>query len=61
MDVGIGDAAFPAPDKIEYPTLLDFPAPELRGYAIESTIAEKFQAMVVLGLLNNRMKDFYDV
>ena len=38
VDVGIGDAPFPAPDKIEYPTLLDFPAPQLRGYAIESTI-----------------------
>ncbi|MFH1866162.1 MAG: nucleotidyl transferase AbiEii/AbiGii toxin family protein [Candidatus Eisenbacteria bacterium] len=40
---------------------MDFPAPELSGYAVESTIAEKFQAMVKLGILNSRMKDFYDV
>ena len=61
VDVGIGDAVFPAPCRIRYPTLLDFPAPELVGYTIESTIAEKFQAMVALGILNSRMKDFYDV
>ena len=47
--------------KVAYPTLLDFPAPQLKGYTMESTIAEKFQAMVKLGILNSRMKDFYDV
>lgn len=41
--------------------LLDFPAPELNGYTMESTIAEKFQAMVKFGVLNSRMKDFYDI
>lgn len=46
---------------VSYPALLDFPAPELKGYTMESTIAEKFQAMVKLGVLNSRMKDFYDI
>ena len=51
----------PRASKIVYPTMLDFPAPELRGYTMKSTIAEKFQAMVKLGILNSRMKDFYDL
>jgi hypothetical protein len=51
----------PGPGKVKYPVLLDFPPPELHGYTMESTIAEKFQAMVKLGLLNSRMKDFYDI
>ncbi len=50
-----------SPSKVAYPALLDFPAPELNGYTMESTIAEKFQAMVKLGVLNSRMKDFYDI
>jgi hypothetical protein len=41
--------------------LLDFPAPQLCAYAQETVIAEKFQAMVDLGRVNSRMKDFYDV
>ncbi len=51
----------PAPEKLVYPTILSFPAPKLLGYSRESTIAEKFQAMVKLGVLNSRMKDFYDI
>ncbi|MFO7614726.1 MAG: nucleotidyl transferase AbiEii/AbiGii toxin family protein, partial [Bacteroidales bacterium] len=47
--------------RFKYPVLLDFPPPELNGYTIESTVAEKFQAMVRLGLLNSRMKNFYDI
>jgi hypothetical protein len=46
---------------MNYPTLLDLPAPQLRGYSRESTIAEKFEAMVKLGILNSRMKDFFDI
>ena len=41
--------------------MLDFPIPRLRGYARETVIAEKFQAMVALGRANTRMKDFYDI
>src|SRR5262249_19450417 len=36
-------------------------APRLRGYTRESVVAEKFQAMVALGEVNSRLKDFYDV
>ena len=46
---------------IDYPVILDFPRPHLKGYPPESVISEKFEAMVKLGLLNSRMKDFYDV
>jgi hypothetical protein len=61
IDIGFGDVIVPGPIEVRYPVLLDFPAPELRGYTMESTIAEKFQAMVKLGVLNSRMKDFYDI
>jgi hypothetical protein len=46
---------------MNYPTILDLPAPHFRGYSMESTIAEKFEAMVKLGILNSRMKDFFDI
>ncbi len=61
VDVGFGDVVSPGPCRIFYPTLLDFPAPSMSGYSMESVIAEKFQAMVKLGVLNSRMKDFYDI
>jgi len=61
IDIGFGDVIIPKPDRVKYPVLLDFPPPELDGYTMESTVAEKFQAMVKLGLLNSRMKDFYDI
>jgi hypothetical protein len=61
IDIGFGDVIIPKPDRVKYPVLLDFPPPELDGYTMESTIAEKFQAMVKLGLFNSRMKDFYDI
>ena len=61
VDIGFGDAVVPEPQRRPYPVLLDLPAPELLCYSRESTIAEKFQAMVALGSLNSRMKDFYDI
>jgi hypothetical protein len=61
VDIGFGDRLVPAPDTIAFPTILDFPAPRLRGYRRETVIAEKLHAMVFLGALNSRMKDFYDV
>lgn len=61
VDIGFGDAFEPGLEDLIYPTLLDFPAPELRAYARETVIAEKFQAMVDLGRANTRMKDFYDI
>ena len=61
IDIGFSDQVFPKPVRTEYPTLLSYPAPELKNYPKESVIAEKFQAMVYLGEINSRMKDFYDI
>ena len=61
VDIGFGDAVEPAPEEIELPVLLDFPAPRLRAYARETVIAEKFHAMTEFGHANSRMKDYYDV
>jgi hypothetical protein len=61
VDVGFGDIVTPAPREIEYPVLLDQPAPRLQAYTLETAVAEKLQAMVYLGELNSRMKDFLDV
>jgi predicted nucleotidyltransferase component of viral defense system len=61
IDVGFGDVMTPAPQEIEYPVLLDFPAPRLRTYPRETVVAEKFEALVKLGIANSRMKDFYDL
>ena len=61
VDVGYGDIVTPEPVEVEYPSLLDQPAPRLRVYPPETVVAEKFQAMVALGELNSRMKDFFDL
>lgn len=61
IDIGFGDAITPAPVAIAFPTLLDFPAPSLRAYPRETVVAEKYQAMVALGIANSRMKDFFDL
>jgi hypothetical protein len=61
IDVGFGDAVVPGPVTADYPTILDLPAPRLRGYTRESVIAEKFHTMVLRGLLDSRMRDFFDV
>lgn len=61
VDVGFGDAVTPPARQVVFPTLLDFPAPQLLAYAQETTIAEKLSALVTLDLDNSRMKDFYDL
>ena len=61
IDIGFGDIVYPEPEKAELPCMLDFPAPSLLCYSRESAIAEKFEAMMKLGHLNSRMKDFYDI
>lgn len=61
IDVGFGDAVTPRPEVATFPGLLDFPAPRVRVYPTPSVVAEKFQAMVALGIANTRMKDFYDL
>lgn len=61
IDIGFGDAVTPSSVNVVFPTLLDFPAPQLRAYPRETVVAEKYQAMVALGIANSRMKDFSDV
>lgn len=61
IDIAFGDSIVPGLQDLELPVLLDFPAPHMRAYSRETVIAEKFQAMVVLGRANSRMKDLYDI
>jgi len=61
LDIGFGDTVVPSVTLRDFPTVLDLPAPRLKIYSRESLVAEKFEAMVSLGLLNSRMKDFYDI
>jgi predicted nucleotidyltransferase component of viral defense system len=61
VDIGFGDAITPAAEEIVYPSLLNLSQPRLLAYPRETVVAEKFQAMVQLGIANSRMKDFYDL
>src|ERR1035437_9226840 len=61
IDIGFGDIISPGSFEIDYPTLLDFEAPHLKVYSLESAVAEKFEAAVSLGLATSRMKDYYDI
>lgn len=61
VDIGFGDVVTPKARKAGFPTLLGSPAPQLAMYPRETAIAEKFETMVKLGVLNSRMKDFYDL
>ncbi len=61
VDIAFGDVMIPGPREEAYPVLLDQPAPVLNVYPRESVVAEKLEAMVSLGIVNSRMKDFYDL
>jgi hypothetical protein len=61
IDVGVSDAVWPKPEKMQYPTLLGSEPPMILTYPPESVIAEKLEAMIVLGMTNSRIKDFVDV
>jgi hypothetical protein len=61
IDMGFGDVLTPAATLTQYPTILDLTPPQLWGYSRETVVAEKFEAMVKLGQLNTRMKDFFDI
>lgn len=61
IDVGFGDVVTPGSSEIEYPSMLEMPQPRLRAYPPETVVAEKFQAVVALGMTNSRMKDFFDL
>jgi hypothetical protein len=61
LDIGFGDVVTPKARDAAFPPLLDFPAAHLHVYPKETVVAEKFEAMVKLGLVNSRMKDYYDI
>ena len=61
-DIGFGDAVVPGPDEVDYPVLLaEMPAPHLRVYPRYTVVAEKLEALTSLGMLNSRMKDYFDL
>lgn len=61
IDIGFGDTITPPPVETPFPTILNGPAPLLLAYPKETVVAEKFEAMVKLGIANTRMKDFHDL
>ncbi len=61
IDVGFGDSTVPKPVDAEFPTILDMPAPTIRAYQPETVVAEKFEAIVALGMGNSRLKDYFDL
>jgi hypothetical protein len=61
LDVSFANVITPSEIQISYPSLLSAPTFEMRGYPYETAIAEKFQSMVALGSINDRMKDFFDI
>lgn len=52
IDIGFGDVIVPKPVDVEYPAMLEFPPPVLRSYPKETVVAEKLEALTVLGTLN---------
>jgi predicted nucleotidyltransferase component of viral defense system len=61
VDIGFGDIIYPNPIEKTLPRMLDFSPPTMLCYSLESAVAEKFEAMVKLGMVNSRIKDFYDI
>ena len=62
VDMGVGDIIVPQPQKRTIPTQLeDFAAPSVMTYSLESTVAEKFDALLQRLELTSRMKDFFDI
>lgn len=61
LDIGFGDAVTPPAVETAFPTILDGPAAVLLTSPRETVVAEKFEAMVKLGIANTRMKDFHDL
>lgn len=61
IDIGFGDVIYPDCIEMDFPVLLNMETPRINAYSIYSVIAEKFEAIVSLGLANSRYKDFYDI
>ncbi|MBC8310604.1 MAG: nucleotidyl transferase AbiEii/AbiGii toxin family protein [Planctomycetes bacterium] len=61
IDIGFGDLVYPKPKLLDYPTLLEMEGPKLRMYPVETVVAEKVEAVISRGMLNSRVKDYYDL
>jgi hypothetical protein len=62
VDIGFGDPVTPAAEQIDYPVLLeDLNPPRLGAYPVYTVIAEKLQAIVSFGMVNSRLKDYFDL
>lgn len=62
VDIGYGDAVTPKPEMAAYPVILsESSVPTLRVYPRYTVVAEKLEAIVVLGMVNSRMKDYFDL
>lgn len=62
IDFGVGDVIVPKQEKRKIPTQLDdFIAPTVNTYSLETTIAEKLDAILILMEFSSRMKDYYDI
>jgi predicted nucleotidyltransferase component of viral defense system len=61
IDIGFGDALAPAALALDYPSMLGMETPSIKTYPPAMVVAEKFQAMVALGVINGRMKDYFDI
>ena len=61
FDIGFGDIVSPNPITMDLKPLLPFPHVKIATYSRYTTVAEKFQALVILGLRNSRMKDYFDI
>lgn len=61
VDIGFGDAITPKAVIETFPAILDFPAPRLAMYPRETAIAEKYETIIRRGIINSRMKDYYDI
>lgn len=61
IDIGFGDVIYPDAVKMDFPVILNMEPPRVNAYSLESSIAEKLEAIIRNGYLNSRYKDFYDI
>ncbi len=61
LDISTGDVITPREVEYQYALLLENRAIALWSYNLETLLAEKFQTILARGLLNTRMRDFYDL
>lgn len=61
IDIGFGDVIYPEAVKMDFPVILDMGSPRVNAYSLETSIAEKLEAIIHNGYFNSRYKDFYDI